>query len=178
MILNSEAHYFPTPDTPGFGRFATAFVRLMFAHAGLERQIRELQGVVTGDPKFGEQPNNQFRNARTRPQQMTALITEHLGSIPESSDITKCLGRAIPLCDKRNLLAHGVWWEFKRNPDTITVASPTEWSGEEANVCFTVDEIEAIAVGFDDLEAELWHLKRSIEHRHPAPDENAIIQTL
>jgi len=99
---------------------------------------------------------------------MEALIRQHFGDdAPEIPKITEVLKRVIPLCDDRNLLAHGTWWEFNPGTGTITVARGTTRPGERANVSFTVHQIEAIASRIQDAEAELWHLKRAIENRHP-----------
>src|ERR1700730_1230361 len=106
MVLESHVHYFPSAYTPELQPFATAFVNLMFAHAQFERQFRELQSAITNDPTFGEQAKNQW-SARKRPRLLGALIESHLGEIAESAPIKECLRRAVPLCDERNVLAHG-----------------------------------------------------------------------
>src|SRR5262245_6251819 len=118
-------HYFPGPDNADIAPFVKAFVRLMFAHVEFERRFSDLQGVITGDPNFGEQPSNQWR-PRERPQRMTKLILmekERLGDVPEASQIERALKAAIPHCDRRNLLAHGTWWRFDPVQQVITVRS-------------------------------------------------------
>jgi hypothetical protein len=54
MTLDPKINYLPDPDDPALQPFGRAFVRMMFAHATLEARIRELQGVVSGEPGYGE----------------------------------------------------------------------------------------------------------------------------
>ena len=72
-------------------------------------------------------------------------------------------GRSISSCRDRNLLAHGLWWEF--NVDTITVRSWVEWPKQDQHRTFTVAEIQDTATSFDDLEVKLWKRQRAIEAR-------------
>ena len=50
--MDLDAIYCPQPEI--IQPFALAFTRMMFAHAGFEEEVRQLQGVVTNDPDFGE----------------------------------------------------------------------------------------------------------------------------
>src|SRR5271166_1335350 len=85
-------HYFPDPDTPDLQPFTQAFVHLMFAHAGFERRVSDLMGVITCKPKFGEQPENRWP-ARKRPKLMKRLIKQHqgkrVGGVPELNEISQ-----------------------------------------------------------------------------------------
>jgi hypothetical protein len=64
-MLDPSMEYFPEPDDPAVAPFATAFAKLMFAHARLDERIRDLLGVIKGDPGFGEKPDNLWAaNAR------------------------------------------------------------------------------------------------------------------
>jgi hypothetical protein len=54
MVDNRHEYYFfPEADEPAMVPLAFAFVRMMFAHAAFGREVRDLQGAVTGDPEFG-----------------------------------------------------------------------------------------------------------------------------
>ena len=128
-----------------------------------------LQGAITCDPNFGEQRRNQW-NARKRPDCMVELIDKHLGAITEAKTIKQLLTDAVAACDDRNLLAHGEWWRFDPSTSTIEVRGGTQW--EEGCVdykSYTLAEIWAIATKFDDIEAELFKLRRSIEECAPCP---------
>jgi hypothetical protein len=107
----------------------------MFAHANLERRIRELQGVITGDEGYGARRKNQW-NTRDRPKGMTTLIREHLGEAAEIEAISNCLQRAIKPSESRNWLAHGEWWLFA--PETKSMTSVPGRHGSRTKVRSTV----------------------------------------
>src|SRR5580693_2363249 len=96
--------------------------------------------VITGVIGFRERPKSRW-SADKRPKLMKKLINEHhsRGS-PETADIVACLKRSISFCRDRNLLAHGLWWEF--NVDMITVRSWVEWPKQAQHRTFTVAEIQ------------------------------------
>jgi hypothetical protein len=54
---------------------------------------------------------------------MTKLIRERLGEIAEIAEIASYLCRAIPLCDARNQLAHGIWWRFVAETGAVAVST-------------------------------------------------------
>ena len=158
-------HYFPDGDEPGLQAFTQAFVRMMFAHSAFEHRVSDLMGVITGVVAFGERPERRW-SADKRPKLMKKLIDEyHPKGLPETTDIVACLKRSISLCRDRNLLAHGSWWEFNVETDTITVRSGVEWPEQDQHRTFTVAEIQDAATSLDDLEVELWKLQRAIDAR-------------
>jgi hypothetical protein len=87
---------------------ASAFMRMMMAHANFESEVRALQGVVANSPYYGEQPENLW-SAKKRPKLMAKLIEKCLGQIPETEQIRKLLEDACDPTNKRNQLAHGRW---------------------------------------------------------------------
>jgi hypothetical protein len=116
-------HYFPEANEPALQPFTQAFVSMMFAHAAFERRVSDLMGIITGVVDFGERPENQWK-ADDRPKRMKRLIREHRpDGLPETQTIVVCLKRSISFCRDRNLLAHGSWWEFDIDANTITVRS-------------------------------------------------------
>jgi hypothetical protein len=141
---------------------------MMFGHAEFEHRVSELVNVITRDPDFGEDPANRW-SAKDRPKKVRRLCdqtqSQHPAGLPETDAIVRCLGDAFPLCNERNLLAHGIWWLFDAEAGRITVRAATLQSGEEPHRDFTVDEIQKIARGFGDLEAELYKLQAAIEAR-------------
>jgi len=163
-MLDPHTYYLPDPDSPFFTPFATAFLRMMFAHAELEARIRDLQGSITRDNTFGERPENQW-TARKRPKCMMKLIKEHLGDFAEADKLKDCLDRAIEPSDIRNLLAHGMWWRFNPEDETITVrAGRLRQPGEGAeHRDMTAADISSIAMVFFELENELWKFQATIK---------------
>jgi hypothetical protein len=158
-------HYFPDADVPALQPFSQAFVRMMFAHAAFEHRVSDLMSVITGIVGFGEQPDALW-SAHQRPKRMKNLINEYRpDGLPEMADIVACLKRSISFFRNRNLLAHGTWWEFNEDANSITVRSGVEWPNEDQHRTFTVAEIQSTADALDDLEVELWHLQRAIEAR-------------
>jgi hypothetical protein len=129
---------------------------MMFAHAEFEARSRELQRIA------GDEPKKPW-TARERPKLMRKLIRKRLGDVPELAEITSCLCRAIPLCDDRNRLAHGIWWRFVPETGAITVSTDRDEEHPE----YAPADIDRIAERFKDLEAELWKLQRKIEQLAP-----------
>ena len=158
-------HYFPEVDDPDLQPFTQAFVGMMFAHAAFERGVSELMDVITGEDGFGERPKNQW-TADQRPRRMKKLIRDYRpNGLPETDAIVACLKRSISFCRDRNLLAHGTWWEFDTDANTITVRSGVDRKNEDQHRAFAVADIQAVAMSLDDLEAELWTLRRAVEKR-------------
>jgi len=175
-------HYFPDPDSPEIEPFVRAFLRLMFAHAEFEERVRDLQGIITGDWKFGERRKNQRVSARDRPEKMKKLIAKNaarLGETPETDEIADALQRAIAHCNCRNLLAHGSWWRLDPAEQLITVRAGTDWPGEDQHKDLTAAEIEAAAMGLYEIENRLCGLQKSIAGRLPPdPDAHAALSRL
>jgi hypothetical protein len=165
-ILNPAHVYNPEADDPLIAPFATAFLRMMFAHAKLERRIRELQGVITGDEGYGAQRKNQW-GTRDRPKRMTQLIRDKLGEVAEIEAISSRLQLAIEPSEFRNWLAHGEWWLFAPETKSMTVCAGTAWepNGSPEHLDVTAADIDRAATVFDDLEAELWKCQSEIEER-------------
>jgi len=144
---------------------AIAFMRMMMAHASFESEVRALQGVITKDQYYGEQPKNLWR-AKERPKRMVKLIEEHLGQIPETDQIRKLLEDACDPTNKRNHLAHGSWWAFDPSTATIDVRGGTQREDEDQFNEYSEETISAIADRFETLEADLYKLRRGIENQH------------
>lgn len=166
MVLDPKMVYFPDADDPALLCFCQAFARMMFAHAKLEARIRELQGVVSGDPGFGEQRKNLW-SADHRAECMTKLIREHLGQVPETKEIADCLIKSRELSWERNLLAHGEWWAFNPAKKFVAVRSGTDWPNQDQHQERTVADVDRTTSALQDVEAELWALQSRIESRLP-----------
>jgi hypothetical protein len=139
------SHYFPDADEPALQPFTQAFVGMMFAHAASEHRVSDLMDVITGVAGFGERPDNQW-SADQRPKRMKRLIREyHPDGLPETDGLVACLKRSIPFSRTRNLLAHGKWWEFDLDADTITVRSGVARSGQDQHRPITVADIRHVA---------------------------------
>jgi hypothetical protein len=161
-------HYFPDANEPDLQPFTQAFVGLMFAHAAFERRASDLMGIITGVDGFGERRKNQWK-ADDRPKRMKRLIKEYRpDGLPETDAIVACLKRSISSCHDRNLLAHGSWWEFDLNANTITVRSGIARCGKDQHRALTLADIQQAAASLDELEVELWTLQSAIEKR-PLP---------
>jgi hypothetical protein len=163
-MLNLGVHYFPEADDPAIAPFARAFVRMMLAHAELEARIRTLQGVLTGDPTYGEKHS---WSARHCPKRMRQLVVKKCGLILEADDIRDCLRRAIPLCDVRNHLAHGQWWAFDRAAGTIMVRGGRHFWNKDQHKKYSADGIEFIASTLNDIEVELYKHQATITAQFP-----------
>lgn len=169
--MDRNKQYFPEPHE--VQPHAMAFVRMMFAHAKFEREVRTLQGVITGKPDFGERRCNQW-GASDRPEKMANLIRDfdRLGDVPEIDSIRKILKEAIDPCLARNTLAHGEWRSFDPATSVISVRSGTARTKDvrDMHSDWTADAIGKVADKLHDLEIELFKLRRTIEDRVASPD--------
>jgi hypothetical protein len=150
------------PDADQVMPHAMAFARLVIAHARFEAEIRTLQGKIARDDSFGEQSSNQW-HARERPSRIVKLINNKFGDIEEAQLIADILTKAIKPTDDRNLLAHGDWWRFNPENSVLTVRRGKSQKDEPMDVYWTADEINQVAGTFDDLEADLFKLRRKFE---------------
>jgi hypothetical protein len=69
------------PDPNELAPHAIAFARMMFAHAGFEREVRSLVDAINPkEPGFGERFENQWRVSRSSTANIMVLIMRHCGS--------------------------------------------------------------------------------------------------
>jgi hypothetical protein len=176
-MLDPDAIYFPEAEI--MPSFAMAFMRMMFAHAEFEEQIRELQAAILKTPakqphvfasllhllNLGRKNVGGLGNSRARPKRMAKLIKDRPGLVTdqEASQIVQILKDAIGPCDQRNLLAHGRWWRFDPKTSTITIRGERKAEPEWAD--YTEAKIFEIDLQLSALAAELYKLGRSIEQR-------------
>jgi hypothetical protein len=159
-MFEDHEHLFPRAENVPY--FAIPFLKLMFAHANFEGVFRDLQNVVANDETFSE--NNRW-SAKKRPEKTRQLMVDRGCKDAEVATAHRVLTDALPLCNDRNLLAHGDWWHFDTKTAEITVRGDRERAGEEQHRCFSAETLTGIAERLDDLEVELWHVKRAIERR-------------
>jgi hypothetical protein len=124
----------------------------------------DLLGVITGDPDFGERPENLWAaKARTRRRDIRKLMDQaKIGGAAPAHQFLELLKQTIGPCDRRNLLAHGIWWCFNPEKQTILVRGGTRRPNEDQQIEMSVSEIDAVAEDFLKIEAELYKLKASI----------------
>ena len=159
-------HPFPNYDDPALQPFTQAFVRLMFAHARFEQRVLDLLAAINPDIKSDECDR---WTARDRPKKTKKLIAEcldkHPGGIPEGEDIVQLLTQAVDLCDERNLLAHGTWWLFDTEAQTIKVRASRNRYNEKRHQERRFTDIEQSAIAFKEIEIDLYKIQHKIETR-------------
>jgi hypothetical protein len=159
---NKIVRYYFT-DANEIGAFGPAFLRLMFAHAELERRVGHLQQAITG------KPNGQLQwSARGRPNRIKRLVRENrdrLGELPMESveAIAKALRRAIVPSDLRNLLAHGHWWQFDSADQIMTIRREKMRPGQELHIQISVSDINHAEIELTAIEIELYEHQKTIE---------------
>jgi hypothetical protein len=182
-MLDHDAIYFPEAKI----EFAMAFMRMMFAHAEFEEQVRELHATIIKTPAkrphvfarllrklFGPNAENDLGNARDRPRRMAKLIKNRPGLIEDqdAKRIVQILKVAIDPCDQRNHLAHGRWWRFDPNTSTIRIRGERRKAEPEWDD-YTEEIIHELGSELRKLALDLNDFKRAIEHRrgdHDVPD--------
>jgi hypothetical protein len=156
MTSDLDVTYFRDPEDPELA----AFWQVMFAHARFEARFREIQGVITEDPKFGEQWENRWMAHDDAAQRVTNLIRNKLGRIPETEQIASCVEKAVGLSRERHLLAHGEWWLFDRKKQMVGIRS-----GKGKHADRSITDIRLTTQQLLDVEVELSKLQSSIASR-------------
>jgi hypothetical protein len=105
--FEDDVHYFPQADDEAMRRFAVPFLKMMFVHANFEGVFRDLLNAVARDKTFSAKRKNRW-TANERAEKMRQLMIEHGCEDAEIATAHRVLSDAFPLCNDRNLLAHGV----------------------------------------------------------------------
>jgi hypothetical protein len=151
---------FPEPDE--ITDHAVAFAGMMFAHAGLEREMNALQHAISKTPQIGQQRANQWA-PRLRPFRMVKWIETYRGSdFPHTKEIETLLKEAIDPCEQRDYLVHGLWWCFNSLASSVVVCATTS-EEESTQREYTADDIYNLAKQFKRLESEIHKVRRLIE---------------
>ena len=77
-----------------------------------------MQNVVANDEAFSENGKNRWF-AKDRPEKMRQLMIDRGCKNDEIATAHRVLTDAFPLCNDRNLSAHGDWWHFDTTADEI-----------------------------------------------------------
>jgi hypothetical protein len=125
VIFEDHVHYFPQAESEAVQHFAIPFLKLMFAHANFEGVFRDLQNVVAKDETFSDKRKNRWA-AIERAEKIRQLMTDHGCQDAEIATASRVLTDAFPLCNDRNLLAHGDWWRFDPTTGEVTVRGDRE----------------------------------------------------
>ena len=160
-MSHSNYQYFPEFDDPSIAAFLVPFGRLMFGYAKLDREIARLVSVAANNPSLEE--TFRRRDADKVSLQVEKIIKNHVGDISEMRAIMDQLDRSAKLYDLRNLLAHGHWWKFDPITETITVRRDRDH--EQRFVDIARIELESAAEDFENIEGELYKIRRTIEKR-------------
>ncbi len=157
--LDENTITFPEPDE--IVDHAVAFAGMMFAHAGLEREINALQHAISKTPDVSKQRANQWA-PRLRPFRMIKLIETYRGpDFPHTKEIETLLNEAIDPCELREYLAHGLWWCFNSRTSSVVVRANSQEESRYRE--YTADDIYNLATQFKRLESEIHKLRRLIE---------------
>jgi hypothetical protein len=156
------------PDNPALAPFTQEFIRVVFAHVKFERRAARLADVITRKEGFGEKTVAAW-SARGRPKEFKKLCAryqrKHPEGLPEARAIVQRFKQAIPLCDQRNWLTHGVWWKIDPDAGLICVHAVLARRKQPKSCQFDLTKIEQLADSFKNIEAELWQLQNKIERR-------------
>ena len=162
-IFDPDHHYFPKIDEPSIVAFLIPFGRLMFAYANLDREIADIVRAATGKNDFVRRDASKVSN------QVENFIVKHDAMIAEMSAIKERLDRSVTLFHLRNDLAHGHWWRFDSNSGSIEIRRD-RCRDVEQFVTVTRAQIEEAADRFEDIEVDLFKIRRTIEACQIAKD--------
>ena len=157
-IFDPNHHYFPEFGDRSMVAFLMPFGRLMFGYANLDREIVDIVSAATGRDGFIR------RDASKVSHQVEKFIVKHVGQIVEMKAIKEQLDRSIGLFHLRNDLAHGHWWRFDPSNESIEVRRDRIRDGEQF-VTVTQAQLEQAAEQFEDIETNLFKIRRTIENR-------------
>ena len=135
----------------------------MFAYANLDREIADIVRAATGKNDFVRRDASKVSN------QAENFIVKHDAMIAEMSAIKERLDRSVTLFHLRNDLAHGHWWRFDPNSGSIEIRRD-RCRDVEQFVTVTRAQIEEAADRFEDIEVDLFKIRRTIEACQIAKD--------
>ncbi|MFY9952548.1 hypothetical protein [Bradyrhizobium sp.] len=164
-IFDPNHHYFPEFDEPSMVAFLMPFGRLMFGYANLDREIVDIVSAATGRDDFVR------RDASNVSNQVEKFIVKHVGGIAEIEAIKEQLDRSIRLYHLRNDLAHGHWWRFDPSNESIEIRRDRIRDGEQF-ITVTRSQLEEAAEQFEDIEVNLFKIRRAIEARRIEEADN------
>jgi hypothetical protein len=156
-------HYFLNFDNDEIIPFAVPFCRLMFAYANLDREIARLVSASTGKPSH----KDKFRrgSANDLADEFEDFIHKNNGDVLEIEEIKEQLNRSRISYELRNLLAHGHWWEFDTLNMSVSIRHDRTKDDQERFITVTIAQIEEAISKFEDVEIELFKVRRRIESR-------------
>lgn len=156
MVFDKNHYYFPEPDGKTLTEFVGPFCRLMFAYANFDREIVSVVCAATGR----QSDENVFRRGSVKDLggQVEKFIRKRNGDISEIATIKKQINCAAKAYVLRNDLAHGHWWRFDSDKNSVSVRR--DRNAEDRFVEITVKDIEEAINTFEDVEAELFKIKR------------------
>lgn len=88
--------------------------------------------------------------------------------------IKEQLDRSVRLYHLRNDLAHGHWWRFDPSNGSIEIRRDRTGRDGEQFVTVTRAEIEEAADRFEDIEIDLFKIRRAIEDRQIDKDGQSL----
>ena len=158
-MFGLEHHYFPNFENVDLVDFAVSFCQLMFAYANLDREIAKVVSALTGEPSH----EDEFRRGSVNGlgEQIEQFVVKHGGDVSEMAAIKEHLSRVSTSYTLRNDLAHGHWWKFDSRNKSVSVRR--DRSNNERFVEATVVEIKRAIGEFEDVEIELFKIRRKIE---------------
>jgi hypothetical protein len=158
-MFGSEHHYFPNFDSSALSDFAIPFCQLMFAYANLDREITSL--VCSSIGKSSQEVKFNRGKVDELGEQVKKFIFKHGGDVSQMANIKGHLSRASASYTLRNDLAHGHWWKFDLNNKSVSVRRDRR--NNERFVEVTVADIKRAISEFEDVELELFKIRRKIE---------------
>jgi hypothetical protein len=132
----------------------------MFAYANCEREIVNVVCAATGNLS----DENEFRRGSVKDfgREVEKFIRKKNGDISEIATIKEQVNSAAKAYTLRNDLAHGHWWRFDSDKNSVSVRR--DRNAEDRFIEITVKDIEEAIDTFENVEAELFKIRRKLGH--------------
>jgi hypothetical protein len=159
-MFDKSHHYFPRFDSAALMEFVGPFCRLMFAYTNCEREIVNVVCAATGNLS----DENEFRRGSIKDlwRDVEKFIRKKNGDTSEIAKIKEQINYAAKAYALRNDLAHGHWWRFDSGKNSVSVRR--DRNAEDRFVEITVKDIEEAIGTFENVEAELFKIRRKLGH--------------
>jgi hypothetical protein len=158
-MFDKSHYYFPELDGKALSEFVVPFCRLMFAYANLDREIANVVCAATGD--LSDESVFKRGSVNGLGRRVEKFIRGKNGNISEIATIKKQINCATRAYAMRNDLAHGHWWRFDSGKKSVSIRRAR--NVKDRFVEIMVEDIEQAINTFENVEAELFKIRRKFE---------------
>jgi len=163
-LFDNDHEYFPTEIwSERIEAFAVPFFRLMIVAAQTDHEINRVVAASTGNADH----EDEFRRGSVSnlARDVKRFVKANDGDLSEFNRIRPLLKSAKSHYLLRNSLAHGDWWRYDPKSLSVSIRQDRGYAGEDRFREVSVTDIENAIFEFQNIEADLYNVRRKIEKK-------------